>query len=224
MAIVRDYMDYGGKRKIDVLLNAPNIICYVRAVLFMWGIWRALDHDYVFGATMWLANCALDEVDGKIARKFKQRSKFGELLDVILDFTVFEVGHKTLLCMIYPDFAFIFICHSVINIFTTWIYRQSCDITGADMYKSPNKILQLYEGVLGNCSIWGDWMFWLMLYLVYYTTGPVAPVINIGLWEILLWVCLPFTLIRFVVNVAGKLVTAVDFLVSVDIEKFDRNV
>ncbi|XP_072015124.1 CDP-diacylglycerol--inositol 3-phosphatidyltransferase-like [Amphiura filiformis] len=221
MSIVRDYMDYGGKRKIDVLLNAPNIICYVRAVLFMWGLWRALDHDYVFGAIMWLANCVLDEVDGKVARKFKQRSKFGELLDAILDFTVFEVGHKTLLCMIYPDYAFIIICHTVINQFSTWIYRQSCDLTGNDMSKSTNWLLQAYETDLGYYTIWGDWIFWLMLYLVHYTTGPVVPVLNIGLWVIIMWPCFIFTIIRTVISVFGKIVSAVDVLVSVDIEKVD---
>ncbi|XP_072015126.1 CDP-diacylglycerol--inositol 3-phosphatidyltransferase-like [Amphiura filiformis] len=221
MAIVRDYMDYGGKRKIDVLLNAPNIICYVRAVLFMWGIYRALDHDYVFGAAMYLTNCVLDEVDGKIARKFKQRSKFGELLDVILDFTVNELGIKTLLCMIYPDYAFILLCHTVINVFSTWIYRQSCDLTDADMKKTSNWLLHVYEGDLGYYTIWGDWIFWLMLYLVRYTTGPVVPVLNIGLWEILMWPCLLGTVIRTVINIFGKLVVAVDILVSVDIEKVD---
>ena len=45
---------------------------YVRFILFVWGIWRALDDDYVAAASLYSVHWALDTADGIVARKYNQ--------------------------------------------------------------------------------------------------------------------------------------------------------
>ena len=62
----------------------PNLIGYARLALLAYGLAVAATSPMRF-VVCWLASCALDAVDGPVARALKQTSRFGELLDVMVD-------------------------------------------------------------------------------------------------------------------------------------------
>lgn len=70
---------------LDVLLFVPNLIGYGRLALVGLAVWLHAAERPVGCLTAYCANAALDLVDGWAARKLGQTSKFGEILDVVVD-------------------------------------------------------------------------------------------------------------------------------------------
>ena len=68
----------------SVWCYVPNLIGYVRLLLLGLGLFFIADVPLLFVAC-WIISGSLDFFDGYMARKLKQTSKFGELLDVICD-------------------------------------------------------------------------------------------------------------------------------------------
>lgn len=80
--------------KKDILLYVPNVLGYVRIVLSLLGLYYAVIFLHRFSSSddiplravaTWIGACALDLVDGILARKFNQTSNFGVLLDIVAD-------------------------------------------------------------------------------------------------------------------------------------------
>ncbi|KAG7218375.1 hypothetical protein INR49_008011 [Caranx melampygus] len=71
------------KMGLDVLLYWPNVIGYIRIALVLCA-WSASDSPAVFVA-LYSASVALDGVDGWLARRLGQSSRFGAWLDVVVD-------------------------------------------------------------------------------------------------------------------------------------------
>uniref|UniRef100_A0A7S3G6Z0 CDP-diacylglycerol--inositol 3-phosphatidyltransferase n=1 Tax=Palpitomonas bilix TaxID=652834 RepID=A0A7S3G6Z0_9EUKA len=67
-----------------VLLFVPNLIGYARLILLAVGVAAERWNPAVF-FYLWLVSASLDLVDGIAARKLKQCSHFGEVLDVVAD-------------------------------------------------------------------------------------------------------------------------------------------
>nr|XP_005986944.2 PREDICTED: uncharacterized protein LOC102354732 [Latimeria chalumnae] len=68
---------------LEVLLYVPNIIGYIRLLLFLMS-WLYYDHPLVF-VPCYVISVILDGFDGYAARKLKQVSEFGAWLDVVID-------------------------------------------------------------------------------------------------------------------------------------------
>ncbi|XP_008306892.1 uncharacterized protein LOC103377748 isoform X2 [Cynoglossus semilaevis] len=68
---------------LDVLLYWPNIIGYIRFLL-VFAAWGTYDTPALF-VLIYLVFIVLDGVDGWLARRLGQTSKFGAWLDVVVD-------------------------------------------------------------------------------------------------------------------------------------------
>eukprot|EP01084_Bolivina_argentea_P217393 369112_1 len=68
----------------NVLFYVPNIICYVRLLIQIYGLKFLVNEPTTF---LWYTfiSCCFDFFDGIAARKLNQTSKFGAILDVLLD-------------------------------------------------------------------------------------------------------------------------------------------
>jgi len=80
------------KRRLPVVLWAPNLIGYVRVITFVLGMY----YSPASQAAVWnmVASLALDFIDGPVARKLNQCSQFGDLLDHFTD-------HFTMMYLVY---------------------------------------------------------------------------------------------------------------------------
>ncbi|CAN9511199.1 unnamed protein product [Ophioblennius macclurei] len=67
----------------NILLLAPNIVGYVRLCL-VFGAWTVRHTPAVF-ISLYLLSILLDGVDGWLARRLEQTSRFGAWLDVVVD-------------------------------------------------------------------------------------------------------------------------------------------
>jgi len=70
--------------RIPVLLYVPNLLGYVRILSAFVGLHFSIDHP-VLAIWVWIASCSLDLIDGILARKLNQCSKFGIFLDIVAD-------------------------------------------------------------------------------------------------------------------------------------------
>eukprot|EP01083_Nonionella_stella_P130070 394733_1 len=69
---------------VSVFLYVPNIVGYIRIMLCIWGIsYMTTSSEYFL--LLQFINCCLDYVDGYLARKLNQKSRFGALFDVVID-------------------------------------------------------------------------------------------------------------------------------------------
>lgn len=75
------------KRKWQVLMLWPNVICYVRFLISMVAVGLAVSDAAAtwIVASMYLFGMALDALDGAVARALGQQSEVGAVLDVLVD-------------------------------------------------------------------------------------------------------------------------------------------
>ncbi len=74
----------------QVCLFVPNLICYARLLLLIpFAVLHSCD-QYEAALVVYGISTALDFVDGVAARALNQCSKFGEVLDVIVDWSVLQ--------------------------------------------------------------------------------------------------------------------------------------
>ncbi|XP_011434266.3 uncharacterized protein LOC128186680 [Crassostrea angulata] len=85
----------------DVLIFVPNVIGYVRLILF--GASIPFFEQPVWFLTLYGISVSLDGFDGYFARKLNQTSKFGAWFDVVIDL----VSRGGLWCMLYKYGYFI---------------------------------------------------------------------------------------------------------------------
>lgn len=80
------------------LWTIPNLISVVRLLAIPWFVWLLLHDDRPIAAGLLLAALgATDWVDGYIARRFDQGSKFGQIIDPIADRALLITGAIVLL-------------------------------------------------------------------------------------------------------------------------------
>lgn len=63
----------------------PNLICYVRVALLLPVLIYHEKGLYIEALSVYLVSTALDFVDGILARQLRLTSRFGALLDVVVD-------------------------------------------------------------------------------------------------------------------------------------------
>eukprot|EP00435_Cladocopium_sp_Y103_P001563 s104_g1.t1 len=72
----------------DVLLLWPNVVCYIRALLgaFALGLaWFPKRPEPTAVCLLYVVSMSLDFLDGYLARRLQQQTKFGAALDVVVD-------------------------------------------------------------------------------------------------------------------------------------------
>eukprot|EP01132_Coremiostelium_polycephalum_P000178 gene178-237_t len=201
----------------QVYLLVPNLIGYLRAllavvafVLYLHPVWFVM----LYGSSQ-----LLDSVDGYAARRLKQSSVYGALLDMLLD-RVCTASLLAILIGFYPGYASWLVGCIFLDAVSHFAYlysalswgRQSHKVVGAHQYR----LLKAYYGsrslLFTLCA--GSEMFLLWLYWRHFAVISVSHSI---LYTCVTYLLGAFFLIKQVMNLA-QLMQAIKDLVALDME------
>lgn len=179
----------------NVYLFVPNLIGYGRIVLALVSFYY-MPTDYVIATWCYLLSGFLDALDGHAARMLNQSSKFGAMLDQLTDRCA-TMCLLVVLSYFYPSWMFMFQLSMTIDIASHWLHLHSSLLKGSESHKkidlSGNFILRHYytnrKILFAMCA--GNELFYSMLYLLYFTPGPILPLLGVGLWKIICVVMAP---------------------------------
>lgn len=151
------------------LLYIPNIICYLRIFSLFLFIFFSDYEMYLQSILCYFISFSLDFFDGYFARLMNQTTKFGMILDMVID-RCSTLSLLFILYRLYNNSIFIFIC--ILDISSHWFQMKvSEERHHKDIDKKRNFILQFYYSnyiFFGLCCI-GAEINYLNLYYIYYT-------------------------------------------------------
>lgn len=186
----------------NIFLFVPNLIGYSRIVLAIISFYY-MPTNYVVAAWCYIISGLLDAFDGHAARMLNQSTKFGAMLDQLTD----RAGTMCLLVVLscfYPNYMFLFQLSMTIDIVSHWLHLHSSMMKGSDSHKkidlSGNPILRHYytnrKILFVMCA--GNELFYSMLYLLYFTTGPVVPLgpLSFGLFTFICVISAPIAIVK----------------------------
>ncbi|XP_067649945.1 CDP-diacylglycerol--inositol 3-phosphatidyltransferase-like [Haliotis asinina] len=207
---------------VNVFLFVPNIIDYFR-VIFAFMSFYYMPHDHVKASVLYLLSGFLDAFDGHAARMLNQGSRLGHMLDQLID-RITTMCLCAALCFFYPKYMLFFQFSMALDIFSHWIHVQSCMLAGKTSHKtidlSGNFILRHYYTnrtiLFVMCA--ANELFFCLLYLTYWTPGPILPLgpLSVGLWTLLLYLSAPLSFIKSGISIV-HLVTACQNLAIIDV-------
>eukprot|EP00611_Tribonema_gayanum_P009499 TRINITY_DN192_c0_g1_i1.p3 TRINITY_DN192_c0_g1~~TRINITY_DN192_c0_g1_i1.p3 ORF type:complete len:220 (-),score=63.92 TRINITY_DN192_c0_g1_i1:1607-2266(-) len=207
-----------------VFLYYPNLIGYSR-------IAAVLASYYVAGTNWKLSVCfyvlafAGDVVDGAVARRFNQSSSFGATLDMVTD-RCSTAGMLFVLAGLYPAYAFHFMCLMFLDIFSHWIHVASVATKGhhkaAGTLHGRNWLIRLFYGCypfFGYCCVFTEF-FYICLYMLAFNKDAFVTVggVEVHLWQLTFYGCLPACVCKQAVNVA-QLCAAAYSMAEVDVAR-----
>ncbi|XP_018644896.1 CDP-diacylglycerol--inositol 3-phosphatidyltransferase [Schistosoma mansoni] len=131
---------------MSVFLFIPNVIGYIRIVLLFQACYFMKTNCELTLLT-YIISCLLDAVDGCAARALNQSTKFGAMLDMIVD----RCSTMCLLaCLIYfyPSYILLFQFSMIVDIASHWLHLHSSVLSGKSSHKfidlKANRFLKLY--------------------------------------------------------------------------------
>ena len=96
----------------------------------------------------YVASFAMDELDGRFARMFKQTSTFGQVLDMVTD-RVSTTGLLAILCYFVPHLQIVWLSLVSLDLFSHWFQMYAALACGASTHKVCNNI-QLLAAIIMN--------------------------------------------------------------------------
>ncbi|KAK7088631.1 CDP-diacylglycerol--inositol 3-phosphatidyltransferase-like [Littorina saxatilis] len=208
----------------NIYLFVPNVIDYMRAVLAFVSFYY-MPTDYIKASFCYLLSGFLDAFDGHFARKLNQSSKLGAMLDMLLD-RITTMCLCAALCHFYPTYMLFFQVVMALDIFSHWLHLHSSVVKGSDSHKkidlSANPVLHHYyhNKVILFTMCAANELFFCMLYLVYFTPGPMLPLgpLSVGLFKVILYICAPISFLKNIISVF-QLVAAAENMAMIDREE-----
>ena len=187
---------------VSVFLFVPNLIVYARILLVIVGF-AAASRDYrVTVASYLISRLLLDVADGLAARAFNQRSTFGTILDMVTD-----CASTTCLCVVmaplYPEHVLFLVLLVGLDLFSHWFHMSTSLLLGLDSHKEcTNALLRCYywKPVL-YLTVSGTELWYMSLFVLKHTNGPLVPGLGVSLVPGLYYLCLPIWAFKQVVNV-----------------------
>ncbi|KAK3083524.1 hypothetical protein FSP39_024736, partial [Pinctada imbricata] len=175
-----------------------------------------------WAAAFWyLFSGLLDAIDGHLARMLNQGSRVGAMLDMLIDRCT-TMCLLAALCHFYPSYMMFFQFSMALDITSHWIHVQSSMMKGSDSHKkidlSAHPVLRHYYHnriiLFVMCS--ANELFYCMLYMVYFSSGP--QILGIGIFKLILWLSAPLSIIKSLISVL-QLATALQNVAAVDIQE-----
>nr|CAH8826922.1 unnamed protein product [Trichobilharzia regenti] len=168
---------------MSVFLFVPNILGYIRIVLLLVACFFMRSSCEITLLT-YVLSCLLDAFDGYAARSLNQSTKFGAMLDMIVDrcSTMCLLG-----CLIYfyPSYMFFFQVVMIVDIASHWLHLHSSVLSGSSSHKivdlNSNQFLRLYytNKVVLFLMCAGNELFYTMLYVSHFYPGPKLYAFNL---------------------------------------------
>ncbi|XP_068747998.1 CDP-diacylglycerol--inositol 3-phosphatidyltransferase-like isoform X1 [Montipora capricornis] len=196
-----------------VHLFVPNLIGYARIVLNLLAFYFMLRKPYVTVVLHFTGGFLLDVVDGITARHLDQCSKFGDLLDMLVD-RCGRIGMLMGLCVLYPQHLFAFQLVACLEIAGCWSNHYRCALL-SNQHQVFQKtratdpwILKIFfQEPICSFAICGQDTCVAMCYLLHFSPGPTVTLAGSShsLWRVLAWLGVPFFVYRQVL-VCGLLI------------------
>lgn len=122
---------------MHILLYVPNIIGYVRAIFMVMSWNEALSNPSKF---LWYYSISyvLDMADGLAARSLNQCSKFGAVLDMVLD-RVATASLFAILASTYPEYCTFFYIFLGLDLGSHWLQVVTTYMAGNVTHKGVDK-------------------------------------------------------------------------------------
>ncbi|RWS25581.1 Csa-PI synthase-like protein [Leptotrombidium deliense] len=198
----------------NIFLFVPNIIGYFRIVFGLISFYY-MPFDYQKASVCYLLSAGLDAFDGYAARALGQSTKFGAILDQITDRCA-TMALVMVLSVFYPKYMLLFQVLNIVDIASHWIHIWVSIMQGKSSHKfvdpSGNPILRLYYTsrpvLFFMCA--GNELFFSMLYLMYFTQGPIIPFIKIGLFKAVFLVSVPIAFVKFLISLLHLVVACIN--------------
>lgn len=192
----------------SVYFYVPNLIGYIRIVLNLSAFYFVFHKPFLTVAFHFTGGIFLDVVDGVSARYLNQCSRFGDLLDFLLD-RCGRIGMMMSLCVFYPQYLFVlqlFVFLEVAGTFSNHyrftLMTQSNSILQKKTYSFDPWLTRIFfQEPFLTLVIFGQDMCVAMLYLLHFSPGPAVSVAgtSCSLWLLLAYIGAPFLIYRQVV-------------------------
>jgi len=199
----------------QVFIYYPNLIGYLRIILLLIAFYFATD-NYLAFLFFYVLSFGLDVVDGYVARKFQQTSRFGAALDIFTD-KLSTPGLLLTLSHLYPTWTFFLTCVLMLDVSSHYFHFYSTLLRGVTSHKiiDPSKKRHIYWLLVFFYSykpyfVWtclGFESFLVLLYINSFVPSFFA--------QCLLYATLPSFISKNLVHVS-QLLSSVD-----DIAKYD---
>lgn len=195
----------------NIFLFIPNLIGYARWLFLIVSLYFMRTH-YVLAAVFYIISGFLDAFDGWSARKFKQGTSFGAVLDMTTDRCATTCLIMAL-CLFYPAYMFWFQLVVALDISSHWVQMYSSLIHGETSHKvtdlSANPIMRLYymrPVLFIFCA--ANELFFASLYMLYFEHGYMFNVFGLmfGVWQVLAVVTFPISILKQLVSVIQLIV------------------
>jgi len=212
----------------NVFLFVPNLIGYARVILAALSLYYMSSYPK-YSTLAYGASALLDAVDGQAARALGQTSKFGAVLDMVVD----RCSTSCLLCYLsvaYPAWALWFQFLIALDFSSHYMHMYSSLATGSRSHKlvqsDVSHILWLYYNnsltLFLVCT--GNELFYVALYLAKWVSTPLDPRLGaIHPWladltwaSALACVCGPVWILKNIINFV-QLWKASKILVGIDL-------
>ena len=153
-------------------MSVANVITGSRLIWFVIFIWAVQTEKMGWAAGMFLAAWGLDAVDGWLARRLRQVTKFGYIFDKAVDRTVLIVGLIVLLMnKVVPDYACMILAKDIVSLPAASAQVRLGKVI-ASMGKG-GKVTVVGQGV-AVFWVWADWPGGLWVVLVVAGLGAIV--------------------------------------------------
>jgi len=204
---------------VNIFLFYPNLVGYARIITAMIAFYYMFSRPAIAMVSYTICSL-LDTVDGYVARKFNQCTRFGAMLDMLTDRCAL-MGLTIGLAVLYPAYAFPLQVAAVIDVAAHWLYMVSSYYTGKTSHKSTsgndNWLMRLYYGnkpfLFTMCL--GNEAFYCAFYLAYFFDRP-AVYAGIPLWSALSGVFFPIAFLKTYISVL-HLIAGSKMLAEIDV-------
>ncbi|QIW96556.1 hypothetical protein AMS68_002074 [Peltaster fructicola] len=165
----------------NIFLFVPNIIGYVRIVLAVGSLYFMPLHPRRC-SFLYSVSCLLDALDGLAARKFKQSTRFGAVLDMVTDrcattcLLVFLATAKPAYSMIFQGLISLDFASHYMHMYATLALGGQGQ-SHKTVSQERSRIMHLYynnKWVLFTCCALNE-LFFIALYLLCFSSPLITP-------------------------------------------------
>jgi len=159
----------------------PNLVGYCRILATAYAFYICF-HSHAQAALFYIVVQALDAVDGPVARKFGQSTKYGAVLDMLTD-RMSTAVLLVVLSHLYPNEWGLYTFLIVLDIVSHWYQMYSKSLMGETTHKgSKNPLLNFYYtfpyALLVFCV--GNESYLVAQYLMKFWRGPAFTIAGIS--------------------------------------------
>ena len=213
-----------------IFLFVPNLISYGRLFCYLGGFLAHVYGNWRWCVILYSAGFMGDIWDGMAARKLNQSTKFGAAMDMLSD-RVATTGLCVILAQQYPRYTLIFIILIGLDISSHYLIVYLAALQGGGNHKnfasqSEFGLLRLYYGnrYVLTAFVTGNEIVYIIMYIFSNTRGTPITWFSggLGLWHILLILCLPIYVLKQITNVQ-QLISSIRKIAGIDAGNYEKS-